>query len=128
MHLTYHNHQEELQADGIEMVELLRRIDSQNLSLMFDIGHAHLAGVNVPEFFTRHHARIGGLHLRDIKNGEQVLLGKGELDLKALASIIHKENWQGLLIVEEYLRTTDFAWADSATTSDRDYLRRVFAS
>lgn len=128
MRFTYHNHQGEFHGGSVEMEELLKQADPRNLSLMLDIGHAYLAGASVPEFVARHHERIGGLHFRDLKNGEQVPLGQGELDLDALAAIIRKTNWPGLLIVEEYLRTTDFAWADSATTSDRDYLRKMFAS
>jgi len=128
MGLTYHNHQGEFHGDGIEMEQLLDQTDPENLSLMLDIGHAHLAGAGVTGFVARHHQRIGGLHLRDLKGEDQVPLGQGELDLPSLAGVIRETYWPGLLIVEEYLRTTDFAWADSATTSDRNYLRKVFNS
>ncbi|MCL4401370.1 MAG: sugar phosphate isomerase/epimerase [Acidobacteria bacterium] len=128
MKLAYHNHQGEFLNSSAEMEDLLRGTDPALVSLQFDTGHAFLAGADVAAFFTKHHARIEGLHLRDLRARKQVPLGEGEFDQKPLAEAVRKTGWRGWLIVEEELRTRDFALADRTVQSDRRFIRNVFGS
>ena len=128
MGLAYHNHEGEFRGGSPEMEELLRLTDPAVVSLLLDTGHAFLAGADVPAFVTRHHPRIAGMHIRDLKAGKQVPLGQGDFDQKPLAAAIRQVKWPGWLIIEEELRTTDFTRADATVQSDRRFLREVFAS
>jgi len=128
LRLAYHNHQGEFLDGSREMDELLWRTAPQDVSVLLDIGHAYLAGADIPAFMRRHHRRIEGLHVRDIKNGEQVRLGQGEIDHDCLAAAIRETGWPGWLVVEEELRTTDFYYARRVAGSDRKFLRKVYRS
>ena len=88
-------------SGGAEIEELLRRTDPQLVYLLLDLGHAYREHTDLVAFFTKHHARIDAMHLRDIRGTEQVPLGQGELDFPGLASLIRQTGWSGWLTDEE---------------------------
>jgi sugar phosphate isomerase/epimerase len=121
---AYHNHAPEFAHEGAEITALMRDTDSAAVGFLLDAGHAYEAGADIPEFFSRHHQRIIGLHLRDYKNGEQVPLGSGTFPLQELASAIQRSNWQGwILCEEERLKGKP---GDTAMRPARDALFHVF--
>lgn len=126
LRLVYHNHKPEFVENGAESEELLRRTDPELVNLILDQGHAFEAGADVNAFFARHAKRIDAMHIRDLRDGKQVPLGKGEYDFKTLAAEIKKAAWPGWLETEEELRTKDFALADATVQSDRQFFRTMF--
>lgn len=99
--LAYHNHGPEFEMGGLEIEHLYQMTDPALVDFLTDCGWALRGGADVPKFFTQHHKRIIGLHLRDFKNGQQVPLGQGEFPVKELAAAIQKAKWAGWVINEE---------------------------
>jgi inosose dehydratase len=128
LRLAYHNHTEEFRFTGAEIEALLQRTDSGLVSLLVDLGHAYRAQADVVAFFSKHHARIDAMHLRDIRAGEQVPLGQGELDFPGLASVIHQTGWSGWLTVEEegLHKSKEPPALESILQSDRNTIRKIF--
>jgi inosose dehydratase len=128
LRLAYHNHTEEFRSGGAEIEELLRRTDPDLVSLLLDLGHAYREHADVVAFFSKHHARIDAMHLRDIRAGEQVPLGQGELDFPALASLIHQTGWSGWLTDEEegLHKSQELPALESILQSDRNTVRKIF--
>lgn len=121
---AYHNHAPEFANGGAEIIALMRDTDPAAVGFLLDAGHAYEAGANIPEFFSQHHQRIIGLHLRDYKNGEQTPLGSGTFPLRELAAAIERLNWQGWILCEEERLTGKPG--DAAMRPARDALFRVF--
>ncbi len=101
LRLAYHNHGPEFANGGIEIEALIQNTDPTLVDFLPDCGWAFHAGANVPAFFAKHQRRLIGLHVRDFKNGEQVILGQGDFPLAALAAEIQKANWTGWVLNEE---------------------------
>ena len=118
LRVAYHNHPHDMSA-----LENLLRVTTADL--MLDAGHAFSAGANVAAFFSRHHARIVGMHLRDFRAGSQVVLGKGEFDMSQLAAAVQSESWNGWLINEEE-RLNNYKPGDAAVIPARKALRDIF--
>jgi sugar phosphate isomerase/epimerase len=125
LRLAYHNHGPEFQTDGLEIEGLYRMTDPALVDFLTDCGWAFRAGMNVPQFFARHHRRIIGLHLRDFKNDEQVPLGQGDFPLRELAEVIRKVKWNGWALNEEE-RLSGAKPGESAVAPARATLRQVF--
>ncbi|MBI4906165.1 MAG: sugar phosphate isomerase/epimerase [Acidobacteria bacterium] len=124
LQLAYHNHDKEFR-NGDEMERMLRLTDGELVHLMMDAGHAYLGRADIPSFFSRYHARIDGIHLRDFVKGEQVPLGEGEVDLQPLAAAIQAKKWTGWLINEEE-RLNDGRPGDAAVGPARRHVKKVF--
>jgi inosose dehydratase len=102
IHLAYHNETaEESQSSLGELAALYQRTDPQYVSFLLDCGHAYQGGMDVPNFAAQHYKRIIGLHLRDYKNGTQVVLGRGGFPLAALAANLRHVRWSGWVLNEE---------------------------
>ena len=100
--LAYHNETtQESQSKIDELEELYRRTNPAVVSFVLDCGHAWQGGVSVPAFVAAHHARIIGLHLRDYKDGRQVVLGQGAFPLQAVAKVLKQAGWKGWVLNEE---------------------------
>ncbi len=121
----YHNHPAEFMAGGEEMSQLVRQTDPHRVDFLIDAGHAFQARADVPAFFSQHASRIVGFHLRDSKNGQEVILGQGEFDYRPLAKAIEAAGWSGWILSEEE-RLSGEKLGESATGPAREYVRRVF--
>lgn len=99
--LLYHNHSWEFAAGGTEIKTLLAETESERVKFLLDAGHAFRAGADVPVFLKTNLRRIGGLHLRDYRDGRQVPLGSGSFPLVEVAKILKSSHWSGWLINEE---------------------------
>ncbi len=118
LRVAYHNHPHDMSA----LEQLLK---STTADLMLDAGHAFSAGANVASFFSQHHTRIVGMHLRDFRAGSQVVLGKGEFDMASLADAVNSLKWSGWLINEEE-RLNNYKPGDTAVIPARKALRDIF--
>ena len=88
-----------------------------------DVAYVHDAHVNVPAFFRKHYRRVAGLHVRDHREGKEVNLGEGEIDLKGLAAALHDTGWSGWVILEVNKRA-DIS-SRQLVESSRKFMREV---
>ena len=124
-----------------ELEELLRRVASERLKLVWDVGHALYGGIDPIDVVRSHPDRIAYIHLKDVDGRvleelrQQRLgfdegirrrvfteLGRGILDVPNLLAALHEINYGGWLMVEQ-----DSTWltpAESARVS-RAYLRSL---
>jgi sugar phosphate isomerase/epimerase len=129
LRLAYHNHGPEFQNGGLEIEGLYKHTDPALVDFLIDCGWAWRGGMNVPEFFARHHKRIIGLHLRDFKgdfkSDVQVPLGQGDFPLRQLADVIKKVKWQGWVLNEEE-RLSGEKPGEAAVAPARATLKKFF--
>jgi sugar phosphate isomerase/epimerase len=124
LRLAYHNHGPEFAAGGVEIEALYAGTDPKLVQFFFDTGHARRAKADVPAFFLKHHARLDGIHLRDLSDRPGDNPDVGPFDLRALASAIGKAKWNGWLIVEE--ENAVGKSGDDAVRPAREALRAQF--
>ncbi len=127
LRLAYHNHGPEFANEGLEIEALIQNTDPTLVDFLPDCGWAFHAGANVPAFFAKHHRRLIGLHIRDFKNGAQVILGQGEFPLAALAAEIQKANWSGWVLNEEE-RLSGEKLGEAVVAPARAALRKAFGA
>jgi sugar phosphate isomerase/epimerase len=125
LRFAYHNHGPEFTGKEPEIEKLIAATDPALTGFVIDAGHAFRAGADVAAFFARHSAGIQGMHLRDFRSGEQVVLGEGSFDLKPLAAAVKQAAWSGWLINEEE-RLSGEKLGDSAVGPARRYMKSVF--
>lgn len=101
MRFAYHNHGPEFAGGAAEIEALYAGTDPKLVHFIFDTGHARRAKTDVPAFFLKHHARIDGIHLRDLSDRPGDNPELGPFDLRALAAALDKAKWNGWLIIEE---------------------------
>lgn len=123
--IAYHNHQPEFANNSAEIEGLLQRTDPDNMMLLWDSGHAWLAGCDLPAFLRRHATRIAGIHVRDYRDRKSVPLGQGTVPLGDLASAIRQARWAGWLIDEEE-RPNEPKPEERAVQPSREHMRKVF--
>lgn len=124
LRFAYHNHGPEFAAGGAEIEALFAGTDPERVRFILDTGHARRAKADVPVFFLRHHARIDGIHLRDLSDRPGDNPEQGPFDLRALAAAIDKAGWTGWLIVEE--ENAVGKSGDDAVRPAREALRAQF--
>ncbi|MFB3827457.1 MAG: sugar phosphate isomerase/epimerase family protein [Bryobacteraceae bacterium] len=124
LRFAYHNHGAEFARGAEEMEALYAGTDPSLVSFMFDTGHARRAKANVPEFVLKHHARILGIHLRDLSDRPGDNPDLGPFDLAGLAAAIAKARWTGWLVVEEENAVNKAG--DDAVRPAREALRAQF--
>ena len=100
LRLSIHNHTHEVAHDAAELRRLLARTRAEDVGLLFDVGHVHHDEVDIAAFVREHGDRITGLHVRDVKGGDEVLIGTGKVDFEGLGAAIHETGWDGWVIVE----------------------------
>jgi inosose dehydratase len=98
--LSIHNHTLEVAHDAAELRGLLAQTSPENVGLLFDIGHVLHNEVDIAAFVRENGPRITGLHVRDVRDGDEVLIGTGVVDFQALGKAIHETGWNGWVIVE----------------------------
>ncbi|MEZ5362424.1 MAG: TIM barrel protein [Bryobacterales bacterium] len=98
--LSIHNHTHEVANDGAEIRRFLELTTNENVGLLFDVGHVLHEEMDVARFVRENGKRITGLHVRDVKGGEEVLIGTGVVDFKGIGKAIRDTGWAGWVIVE----------------------------
>ncbi|OKY77873.1 MAG: Sugar phosphate isomerase/epimerase [Candidatus Methanohalarchaeum thermophilum] len=81
-----------------EIIGLINSIESENLSLSFDVGHAHTNGV-VQEFL-EHLDKVSHVHLHDNfgKKDQHLQIGRGDINFETVFSKL--ENYDGIFVIE----------------------------
>lgn len=98
--LCTHNHAREVANGGEEVNAVMDGTRPDNLGMLMDASYVHGAGLNVPAFIRKHSRRIYAIHVRDHRNGKEVDLGTGDLDLRGIAETLHEIRWSGWVILE----------------------------
>jgi sugar phosphate isomerase/epimerase len=101
MGFAYHNEEPESRSPLNELDVLYTETDPQYVRFLFDVGHKFNVGGDVVAFIRKYHQRILGLHLRDYKNHQQVVLGTGDLPLAGIAQALYEVHWSGWVETEE---------------------------
>ena len=90
-----------------DMLELVRRLDSERVRICLDTGHANIAGQNVPEMIRSYGSLLGTLHLNDnygyispIFEDLHLFPGYGRLDWSAIFAALHEIGYAGTYNIE----------------------------
>jgi len=88
--IGYHNHSWEFTNDGLIIKAILKFAPSMNLAM--DCGWAYFSGFDPMKIISENPTRFNYVHVRDYNQElkEFVNLGEGDLDLKALLSLLEK--------------------------------------
>jgi inosose dehydratase len=121
---AYHNHGAEFAGGAAEMEALYAGTDPKLVHFILDTGHARRQKADIPAFLGKHHARIDGIHLRDLSDRPGDNPELGPFDLAGLAAALDRINWKGWLIVEEENAINKSG--DDAVRPAREALRRQF--
>jgi sugar phosphate isomerase/epimerase len=120
--LCAHNHGRELEHGGEHFRELMAGTYPDLVSFVFDVGNPFPADFSPLESIGRFLNRIAAFHLRDTKQGKEVLTGSGEFDFAGLGKLLHERNWSGWLIIE--LNRRDDIPSRKLIADARDYIRQ----
>ncbi len=118
MPLAYHHHMAAV-VETEEELDLFLRHSGEGIPLLFDAGHMAMAGGDVLRVIDRHHARIGHVHTKDVRQGvidgldrtrESFLdavvkgaftvPGDGSLDFGAIVRRLAAHGYEGWFVVE----------------------------
>lgn len=125
--LAYHHHVDDFLLGGAEIDEILKHSDPSLFSVWLCTDSAIHAEVDLVDYITRHHERITGIHLKDVRDDRQVIFGRGELDGTALAEKLQKTAWKGWLLIEEERGRYRKEWPGTpAVKESRQHLKKVF--
>ena len=87
----------------IKSTDLLSVINSvKGLGIVFDVGHANVAGYNPSRYFKKVKNFVINMHIHDNngKSDQHNLIGKGNIDFKTLFRECKKSNYYGPFILE----------------------------
>ena len=120
--LAAHNHTEETLRNFSEFRLIAEATSAANVSLMVDVGHTGVTGVDPVPFLHDYGRRVAGIHVRDYRDGKHVALGKGVVNLKGVAKVLHDTKWSGWVILE-LEAAAGAAKPPDAVRAARKYLR-----
>jgi inosose dehydratase len=124
--LRLHNHKVELRSNAREWRYMLSHTDPKLVSICLDIDWVKQAGCEPMDFLREAGSRVSEIHIRSSRNlvWQESVEGTGDVDYKAIAAFLKKEQLKPLVVVE-------LAYAEGTTVSHtlEDDLRRsrVFA-
>lgn len=74
---------------------------SPAVRIQLDLGNFFTSGGNAVEYIAQHHDRIAGLHIKDMKKGNQhVPMGEGEMDLKGILGLMSQKKYTNPTLIE----------------------------
>ena len=80
---------------------LLKRFDSNNIKVNYDIGNSASLGYDPKEEFKAYGKYISDLHIKDrVLNGGSVKLGTGNADFKTVFKLLKKYKFTGSIIMQ----------------------------
>lgn len=117
--LSYHHHMGTMVQTIDETERLLNETDEKYVQLNYDCGHFDFANENSAEALTKFIGRTAHIHFKDVRKdikeriykdnnsflqavklGIYTVPGDGDLDMQALANIIHSSDYKGWIVVE----------------------------
>lgn len=118
-----------LVGSSAEAEQILKKINSNNFGLNFDIGHSFVCGENVIAVIKKFKNKINTLHIEDIGvdvKGRPVhyhlIPGKGKMPLTKIFKTLKEINYTGFCTVELY---THFKKPVLATKESLKYLSKL---
>lgn len=117
--LSYHHHMGTMVQTIDEVERLFNETDEKYVQLNYDCGHFDFANENSAEALTKFIGRTAHIHFKDVRKdikekiykdnnsflqavklGIYTVPGDGDLNMKALANIIHSSDYKGWIVVE----------------------------
>lgn len=84
-------------------VDLLEKIDSNRVTVNYDIGNSAALGYNLVEELDAYGRRITDIHIKDrVLGGGPVVLGEGNADFELFFSKLKEFDYQGPFIMQAY--------------------------
>ena len=80
-------------------------LPSDRVGITVDVGHFHSAGVDWKALIRKYPEKIFNVHLKDHIGPQSVAIGRGEIDLKGLVSVLRAIGYVGPIALE--LEVTD---------------------
>lgn len=104
--IAIHNHgPQDMRYGKVEKTLKAIKDHSKMIGACVDCGHVIRAGEKPHEVIAALGDRVISLHLKDwITDGEEQILGEGQIDLKAVATALQKLNFAGPLMLEYELQ------------------------
>lgn len=136
--LAYHNHMGNLGERPEEIAEVLAATDPATVTFLLDMAHYAQAGGDVAAGIRTHAARIGLLHVKDVRTRPQpveagakgpsyqfVELGRGRVDLKGAFAALSEVGYQGWGIVELDAVPDPGGSATASMLTSKQYIEQV---
>jgi hydroxypyruvate isomerase len=79
-------------------VEIVRRVESPQVKILYDIYHMHMMSEDVLRNIEKHRAWIGYIHVADSPGRHQP--GTGDIDWPAVAKLLHELEYEGFVGME----------------------------
>lgn len=117
--LSYHHHMGTMVQTTEEVDRLLNETDEHYVSLNYDCGHFYFANEDPIDALKKYMPRTAHIHLKDVRNGVKdraykddlsflkavklgvfTVPGDGDIGMKPLGELIHKESYKGWIVVE----------------------------
>lgn len=86
-----------------DLLALIRKFDSPNITVNYDIGNSASLGFDPKEEFDAYGKYISNVHIKDrLRNGPPVELGKGDAQFDVVFNALKEMNYQGLIIMQAW--------------------------
>lgn len=95
---TAHDHRGCFLNGSAQGVDILKRVDSPNVKLLYDIYHMSMMGEDVLGEIERNLEWIGYLHVADMPGRHQP--GTGTIDYQAVNALLGRANYEGFIGME----------------------------
>jgi inosose dehydratase len=136
--LAYHNHIGNLGERPEEIAEVLAATDPASVTFLLDVAHYAQAGGDVAHAIRTHAARLGLLHVKDVRTRPQpaagagrgptyqfVELGRGRVDLRGAFAALAEIGYQGWGIVELDAVPDAGGSASASMLTSKQYIEQV---
>ena len=95
-----HNHGPNSRYDKLEQVQKLIEGRDARIGATVDIGHYMRSGEDPVALIRALGKRMHGFHLKDVKAGQAVVVGKGDLDLVGTLRALREAKYEGAVSLE----------------------------
>ena len=83
--------------------ELIEKINSNNLTVNYDLGNSAALGYDPVEELNFYGSKITDLHIKDrLFGGPSVPLGSGNVNFKKIFEILLKQDYQGIMVFQAF--------------------------
>jgi inosose dehydratase len=123
--LAFHPHDHTLVFKRGDIVRFLNDTDANYVGLTFDTAHFAWAGMKVIEELEVFRSRVSHVHLKDLKEGEFVELGKGTLPLREFLESLLRGGYDGWMTIELDATEEPVASATASVTHLQKLLAQI---
>lgn len=94
----------ETELRAVDLIDLIKKIGSRNIGVLYDIGNCTSYGFNCPKDLLTLADYILEIHIKDRKigNDKSVFLGKGDADFTSCFQVLKKIDFNGPVILQAY--------------------------